>query len=140
LCPDGTETRGIICEFDARICESESGSVKDLQITPVYMENTKHATNYHVSHRNNKNKNKNYNDRFKTLLFSFRLGGHPLMMKSVSRINRVHNVVTAVCFYSTIGCLAMDAFVHRHQLVQLMKKVRLFVGMIFITWTHFSFR
>jgi hypothetical protein len=62
------------------------------------------------------------------------------MTKSLSRINRIYNVATAVCFYSTVVCLSMDAFVHRRQLVQLMKKVRILIGLIFIAWTHFSFR
>jgi hypothetical protein len=104
------------------------------------MEHDKNETNFHVLYSNNNNNNNNYNNRFKTILFSFRLAGHPLMVKSVSGINRVYNVVAAVCFYSTLVCLSMDAFVHRHQLVQLMKKVRVLIGLILIAWTHFSFR
>jgi hypothetical protein len=102
------------------------------------MGNINKETNPRVSRNNNEKKN--YNDRFKTLLFSFRIGGQPFMMNSTSRFTRVYSVFAAVCFYSTVVCLSMDAFVHRRQLVQLMKKVRVLIGLVFIAWTHFSFR
>lgn len=78
--------------------------------------------------------------RFKTILSLFRLGGIPLNKKSVSVVNTVYNATIIVCFYITTLCLYMDSYVHRAQLVQAMKKIRILVGMQLITWTHFSLR
>lgn len=79
-------------------------------------------------------------DRFKSLLFLFRLGGLTLNMKSVSTIRRMYSAFVMVCFYATSLCLFMDSFVHRHELVQAMKKIRILMGMQLITWIHFSLR
>jgi len=68
------------------------------------------------------------------------MGGIPLNMKSVSRLNVVHNVSIIVCFYFTWIGVGMDTFVHRHQLSLAMKNFRVFLGMLMITWTHFSVR
>jgi len=81
-----------------------------------------------------------YEGRFKTILSLLRLGGLSLTMKSVSKMNTVYNTTIVVCFYTTIICLFMDSYVHRHQLVQVMKKIRILVGMQLITWIHFSLR
>jgi hypothetical protein len=78
--------------------------------------------------------------RFKTILSLFRLGGIPLNKKSVSVVNTIYNATIIVCFYITTLCLYMDSYVHRTQLVQAMKKIRILVGMQLITWTHFSLR
>jgi hypothetical protein len=84
---------------------------------------------------------KNVNEgRFKTLLFLFRLGGLALNMKSVSAIRRVYSAFIMVCFYVTSLCLFMDSYVHRHELVQAMKKIRILMGMQLVTWIHFSLR
>lgn len=78
--------------------------------------------------------------RFKTLLSLFRLGGLALNMKSVSAIRRAYSAFIMVCFYVTSLCLFMDSYVHRHELVQAMKKIRILMGMQLVTWIHFSLR
>jgi hypothetical protein len=78
--------------------------------------------------------------RFKTVLSLFRLGGIPLNRKTTSAANAVYSASIIICFYVTTLCLYMDSYVHRSQLVQAMKKIRILVGMQLITWTHFSLR
>jgi hypothetical protein len=78
--------------------------------------------------------------RFKTILSLLRLGGIALNMKSVSRVRIAYNVFIKVCFYITSLCLWMDSFVHRNQLVEAMKKIRILVGLQLVTWIHFSLR
>jgi hypothetical protein len=85
--------------------------------------------------------NKKFNEsRFKVLLFLYRMGGIPLNMKSVSRLNAVYNVSLIVCFYIKNFCVGMDTFVHRHHLSLAMKNFRIFLGMVIFTWLHFSVR
>jgi hypothetical protein len=78
--------------------------------------------------------------RFKTLLFIFRMGGHPLKLDSVTRINAVYNATILVCFCITTLCLFMDTIVHRHNLEEAMKKLRSLIGFILVAWIHLSFR
>jgi len=92
-----------------------------------------------------KRKNTSYNNslierRFKVCLFLYRMGGIPLNMKSVSRLNAVYNGSIIVCFYITYFCVSVDTFVHRHQLSLTMKNFRVFLGMLMFTWLHFSVR
>ena len=79
-------------------------------------------------------------NRFKVLLFLYRMGGIPLNMKSVSRPNAVYNATVLLCFYITYICVCVDTLVHRHQLKLAMQKLRNSLGMLMITWTHFSAR
>jgi hypothetical protein len=99
------------------------------------MEHSKHEAKTHTSYNN-----KLIESRFKVLLFLYRLGGIPLNMKSVSRLNTVYNVSLIVCFYITYFCASVDTFIHRHQLSIAMKNIRIFLGMLMITWLHFSVR
>jgi hypothetical protein len=78
--------------------------------------------------------------RFNILLSLLRLGGIPLKTKSISKVTMTYNAIIIVCFYITNVCLCMDVFVHRHDLVQCMKKMRLLFPLQVITWTHFSLR
>jgi len=81
-----------------------------------------------------------YENRFKILLFIFRLGGLPIRLKSVSKINTVYNSTIIVCFYFTFVSLFMDTFVHKGQMVYAMKKVRQFIGLSITAWMHLCFR
>jgi hypothetical protein len=99
------------------------------------MEFINDKTEAKVSKRNNL-----YESRFKILLFIFRLGGLPLKLKSVSRINTVYNVTMIVCFYISAVSLFMDTFVHRQHLEYAMKKLRVLIAFILAAWMHLSFR
>jgi len=81
-----------------------------------------------------------HESRFKILLFIFRLGGLPLKLQSVSRINTVYSAIILVCFYNTTMCLFMDTFVQMHNLEYAMKKLRALIGFILLTWMHLCFR
>jgi hypothetical protein len=99
------------------------------------MERSKYEAKTHSSY------NKNLHEsRFKVLLFLYRIGGIPLNMKSVSRLNAVYNVSVIVCFYITNICVCVDTFVHRHQLKLAMQKFRVLLGLQMTMWTHFSAR
>jgi hypothetical protein len=99
------------------------------------MDHSKYIETIDASHGNN-----SHESRFKMLLFLWRLGGIPLHMKSVSRVNRVYNATVVVCFYITNVCLCVDTFVHRQQLRYAMKKLHLLLGMQVTMWTHFRVR
>jgi hypothetical protein len=99
------------------------------------MEHSKYEAKTHTSYNNSLTES-----RFKVLLFLFRMGGIPLHLKSVSRLNAVYNVSVIVCFYITNICVGMDTFVHRHQLSLAMKKFRIYLGMLMTTWLHFCVR
>ena len=99
------------------------------------MERIKDGTKANASGCNNL-----HESRFKILLFIFRLGGLPIKLKSVSRINTVYSTTTIVCFYITAVCMLMDTFVHRHNLEYAMKKLRALIGFIILAWMHLSFR
>jgi hypothetical protein len=58
--------------------------------------------------------------------------------KSIS--DTVYNVLALVCFYIIALCIFMDTFVHRHVLAYAVKKFRILVGFILVTWMHFTFR
>jgi hypothetical protein len=81
-----------------------------------------------------------HESRFKILLFTFRQGGLPIKLKSVSRIYTVYSATITVLFYITFLCLFIDTFVHRGQLVYAMKKLRLFLALALAVWMHVSVR
>jgi len=99
------------------------------------MEHSKYEARSHTS-----NNNSLVEYRFKVLLFLYRLGGIPLNMKSVSTLNALYNTTVIMCFYITYICVCVDTLVHRHQLKFAMQKLRNSLGMLMITWTHFSAR
>jgi hypothetical protein len=94
------------------------------------MEHTKKTTTY----------NNLSETRFKTLLFLLRIAGIQLKMKSVPKVNVGCNMVLISCFYVTTVCLHMDSFVNRHDLVKLMKKIRILIATYLLMWIHFSLR
>jgi len=99
------------------------------------MEHSKYEARSHTSYNNSLTEN-----RFRVLLSLYRLGGIPLYVKSVSRLNAVYNVSLIVCFYITYICVVVDSLVHRYQLKLAMQKLRTYLGMLTITWLHFSVR
>jgi hypothetical protein len=99
------------------------------------MEHSKYEAKAHTSCGN-----KLIESLFKVLLFLYRLGGSPLNEKSVSRLKTVYNVSIIVCFCITYFCASVDSFIHRHQLSIAMKNIRIFLGMLMITWLQFSVR
>jgi hypothetical protein len=78
--------------------------------------------------------------RFKTLLFLLRTAGIQVNMKSVTKVKVVCNIVLISCFYVTIVCLHMDSFVNRHDLVKVMKKIRILISNYIFMWIHFTLR
>ena len=100
-----------------------------------YMERNNNSSKANASGCNNL-----HDSRFKILLFVFRLGGLPLKLQSVSRINTVYSATIIVCFYINFVSLFMDTFVQRGQLMYAMKKLRMFIGLTMAVWIHLSFR
>jgi len=99
------------------------------------MEQSKYEATVHTSHNNSLNES-----RFKVLVFLYRMGGIPLNMQSVSRLNAVYNAILIMCFYFTNICVCVDTFVHRRQLKLAMKKFRVVLGMQIVMCSHFSVR
>jgi hypothetical protein len=99
------------------------------------MEHSKYEAKAHTSYNNSL-----IESRFKVILLLYRIAGIPLNVKSVSRLNAVYNASLIVCFYIINICVAMDTFVHRHQLALAMKKFRVYLGMLMVQWLHLSVR
>jgi hypothetical protein len=77
---------------------------------------------------------------FMYILRLLRLGGISLYIKSLSKFNTLYNVVCVVWSYITLLCVIMDAFVHRYDLVQVLKKLPVILGISLAVWIHFSLR
>jgi hypothetical protein len=73
-------------------------------------------------------------------LYILRLGGISLNIKPLSKFNTLYNVVCVVCAYITLFCVIMDASVHRHDLVQVLKKLPVILGISLVVWIHFCLR
>ena len=79
-------------------------------------------------------------DRCMAFLYILRLGGISFNIKSLSKLNALYNVVCVVCAYITLLCVIMDVFVHRHDLVQVLKKLPVILGISLVVWIHFCLR
>jgi hypothetical protein len=99
------------------------------------MESGKREKETHKSYDNGLKEN-----RFKVLLFLFRIGGFPIQVNSVSGLNALYNASLIVCFYTTYICVSADTFVHRHQLELAMKPFRIVALFLIGIWLHFSVR
>jgi hypothetical protein len=99
------------------------------------MEQSKYEAKPHTSYNNSL-----IESRFKVFLYLIRIGGIPLNMKSVSRLYLIYNASLTVCFYISNICAGVDLLVHRHQLSLAMKNFRIYLGMLVVTWLHFSVR
>ena len=99
------------------------------------MERRKHEAKTHTSYNNSL-----IESRFKVSLFLYRMGGIPLKMKPVSRLNALYNLSLILCFYITNICVGLDTVVHRHKLSLAMKKFRIYLGILAVTWLHISVR
>ena len=80
-----------------------------------------------------------HHNRLKTTLLILRLGGVPVYT-SPSKVQTLFNIVCVVCYYSTMMCSLLDTFVHRFDLVEAMKKTRLSLAFLLVTWMHFTLR
>ena len=78
--------------------------------------------------------------RFKILLYFLRVGGIPLQIKSLSKLNSLYKTVCVVCYYSSFMCAFMDTFVHRHDLTEALKKLRMNFALLLGAWMHFCLR
>jgi hypothetical protein len=77
---------------------------------------------------------------FKVPLFFVRLGGVPVGMRNVSKLNSLYNEVLAVCYYSTYLSVIMDYAVKSDEFVESMNNVRIIFGMAVIGWMHLCLR
>jgi hypothetical protein len=77
---------------------------------------------------------------FKVPLFLMRLGGVPVGMRNVSKLNTLYNVILAVCFYSTYLSVIIDSAVKRDDIVESMKNVRMIFGMAVVAWLDLYIR
>jgi hypothetical protein len=96
-----------------------------------------------MEHRNKKN-NASHNNlsesRFKMLLLLLRTAGIQINMKSVSRANIAYKVILLLCFHISVFSLYMETYVHRHQLPEFTRQMRLLMANQIITWILISLR
>jgi hypothetical protein len=79
-------------------------------------------------------------NRFRKILFTFRLAGISLNKHSTGRIQTAYNVMIAVSFYVTYISGVMDFLVSTGDLKELMKGSRVIFGMGVVMWQHFFLR
>jgi hypothetical protein len=78
--------------------------------------------------------------RFGTVLFIFKLAGIPLSTQTISPVRSAYNIIIVVCYYITCVSCSMDLLVNKDNLEELMKSIRVFIPMIFVTLLHMFFR
>jgi hypothetical protein len=78
--------------------------------------------------------------RFGTILLLFKMAGIPLDTRSVSRVQILYNIMSAVCYYVTVASCFMDLYVNRNNVEGLTKSIRLCLAMAFITVIDNFFR
>jgi hypothetical protein len=76
--------------------------------------------------------------RFGTILLLFKLAGIPL--NSVSRVQSVYNITSAVCYYVTCVSCFMDLYVNRNNFEELMKSIGLCLSITFVMVIDIFFR
>jgi hypothetical protein len=77
---------------------------------------------------------------FKVPLFLVRLGGVPVGVRKVSKLNSLYNETLAVCFYSMCLSAIMDFVVKRDDIVESMKSVRIIFATALVAWMHLNLR
>lgn len=124
------EPRRILCASD-----TYHRKVLSLQERVLHMEyiNKKRNTDFSCD-------NSLHESRFKTTISFLRLSGIPHNITSLSHIAMLYYTVCAVCYYTTFICILMDTYVHRYDLMQGMKKIRLLGAYILCEWIHLSLR
>jgi hypothetical protein len=105
-----------------------------VQPTDPYMEDT------NIKTRNDTTCENVTETRFKILLFLIRFAGIPVNVKSVSTVNAIYNVTAIVFCYTITAFLHMDTIVRRHQLQDVMNKIRALFVIYSIMWAHMSLR
>jgi hypothetical protein len=94
-----------------------------------------------TSTRTDISRDKNLSEsRFKIVWFFIRFAGIPVNAKSVSVLTVIYNITVIVCCYTTTAFLQIDVFVHRHQFVDVMKKIRVLFIVYLSIWIHASLR
>jgi hypothetical protein len=78
--------------------------------------------------------------RFGTILFLFKLAGLPLGSHSAPRAQSAYNMTIAFCHYFTYVSCVMDVYVNRSNLEELVKSIRLWLSMTFVTALDLFFR
>jgi hypothetical protein len=77
---------------------------------------------------------------FGVSIFLVRLGGVPVNMQKVSKLNRIYNEILMVCYYSTYLSIIMDFVVKTDDIQESMKNVRMIFGMAVVAWLHLYLR
>jgi hypothetical protein len=78
--------------------------------------------------------------RFRKVLFTLRLTGIPLNMRSVSTIRTIYNGIMAVCFFIAYSACVMNLIFNSNNLKDAMKTVRLLFGLQLDVWIYVFFR
>ena len=74
--------------------------------------------------------------RFELIIFFFRLAGIPLYMKKISTIYAIYMSTMILCACTTFLGMLVDIFVHRDDLVHVMKNVRMFISTTNVVWMY----
>ncbi|XP_021928008.1 uncharacterized protein LOC110833823 isoform X2 [Zootermopsis nevadensis] len=73
-------------------------------------------------------------------VFLVRLGGIPVNMHKVPKLNCIYNGILAVCYYGTYLSVIMDFVNKREDIQETMKNVRMIFGMAVVAWMHLYLR
>jgi len=78
--------------------------------------------------------------RFRNILFTLRLTGIPLNMRSVSTVRTIYNGIVVVCFYITYSACVMNLIFNTNNLQDAMKTIRVVLGLQPLVWMHLFLR
>jgi len=79
-------------------------------------------------------------NRFRISLFIMRLGGVPIYVDKMSRINFLYNSTVTICAYSVFIAMVMDFVVHRNDLKRAIKSLRVILTCTLCFWIHLNIR
>jgi hypothetical protein len=77
---------------------------------------------------------------FAVPIFLIRLGGVPVNMQKVSKLNCIYNEILTVCYYGTYLSVIIDFVFRTDDILESMENVRMIFGMAVIAWMHLYLR
>jgi len=78
--------------------------------------------------------------RFSRIIFFLRLAGIPFKMKKMPTLYKIYMITVNICTYSSIIGMFIDMYIHRNDLVRVMKNLRILAAVTSLVWIYFVCR
>jgi hypothetical protein len=73
-------------------------------------------------------------DRFKSVIFLFRMGGIPYKMKKIPTIYAIYMVTVSISISTTYLGMVVDVYIHREDLGTIMAAIRVLIAFTNVMW------